>query len=43
MTTSYNKINMSGELFDLSVPTWNNEFGHEHILYITYKFYDYTI
>tara|TARA_R110002074_G_scaffold83641_7_gene186027 strand:- start:6789 stop:8699 length:1911 start_codon:yes stop_codon:yes gene_type:complete len=25
---------MSGELFDLSVPTWNNEFGHEHILYI---------
>ena len=34
MTTSSNKINMSGELFDLSVPTWNNEFGHEHILYI---------
>ena len=34
MSSSLTSINMSGELFDLSLPTWNNEFGHEHIEYI---------
>ena len=27
------KDNISGELFDLSVPTLNNDFGYEHITY----------
>lgn len=34
MTSSSKNINKSGELFDLSVPTWNNKFGNEHIIYI---------
>ena len=27
-------IKQAGELFDLSVPTWNNKFGNEHIIYV---------
>lgn len=31
MASSSRNINFSGELCDLSVPTWNNQFGNEHI------------